>query len=118
MRQAEKSGAARQQLAVSRHRLVAVATVGVIAIQCRAVTFRRLVASASVFPNAEKASMAGHVLAKPSSQHGRRAVENPEPPKAAWPYRREGAPLDSDLQVNHQSSSAMRLAARNPSNRS
>jgi hypothetical protein len=31
---------------------------------------RRLVASASVFPNAEKASMVGHVLAKPSSQHG------------------------------------------------
>ena len=55
---------------VSRHRLVAGATVGVIANPMSARDIRRLVASASVFPNAEKASMVGHVLAKPSSQHG------------------------------------------------
>ncbi len=54
---------------VSRHRLVADATVGVIADPMSGRDIRRLVASASVFPNAEKASMVGHALAKPSS-HG------------------------------------------------
>jgi hypothetical protein len=42
---------------VSRHRLVADATVGVIANPMSSRDIRRLVASASVFPNAEKASM-------------------------------------------------------------
>src|SRR5258708_12916066 len=42
---------------VSRHRLVADATVGVIANPMSGRDIRRLVASASVFPNAEKASM-------------------------------------------------------------
>jgi hypothetical protein len=42
---------------VSRHRLVADATVGVIANPRSGRDIRRLVASASVFPNAEKASM-------------------------------------------------------------
>jgi hypothetical protein len=41
---------------VSRHRLVADATVGVIANPMSGRDTRRLVASASVFPNAEKAS--------------------------------------------------------------
>ena len=40
---------------VSRHRLVADATVGVIANPMPGRDIRRLVASASVFPNAEKA---------------------------------------------------------------
>ena len=47
----------RQRLAGSRHRLVADATVGVIANPMSGRDIRRLVASASVFPNAEKASM-------------------------------------------------------------
>ena len=42
---------------VSRHRLVANVTVGVIANPMSGRDIRRLVASASVFPNAEKASM-------------------------------------------------------------
>ena len=42
---------------VSRHRLVADITVGVIANPMSGRDIRRLVASASVFPNAEKASM-------------------------------------------------------------
>ena len=42
---------------VSRHRLVADATVGVIANPMPGRDIRRLVASASVFPNAEKASI-------------------------------------------------------------
>ena len=42
---------------VSRHRLVADHTVGVIANPMSGRDIRRLVASASVFPNAEKASM-------------------------------------------------------------
>ena len=42
---------------VSRHRLLADATVGVIANPMSGRDIRRLVASASVFPNAEKASM-------------------------------------------------------------
>lgn len=42
---------------VSRHRLAADATVGVIANPMSGHDIRRLVASASVFPNAEKASM-------------------------------------------------------------
>jgi len=42
---------------VSRHRLVADVTVGVIANPTSGRDIRRLVASASVFPNAEKASM-------------------------------------------------------------
>ena len=42
---------------VSRHRLVADVTVGVIANPMSGRDIRRLVASASVFPNAEKASM-------------------------------------------------------------
>ena len=42
---------------VSRHRLVADATVGVIANPMSGRDIRRLVASASVFPTAEKASM-------------------------------------------------------------
>ena len=42
---------------VSRHRLVADATVGVIANPMSGRDIRRLVASASVFPNAEKAGM-------------------------------------------------------------
>jgi predicted polyphosphate/ATP-dependent NAD kinase len=42
---------------VSRHRLVADATVGVIANPMSGRDIRRLVASASMFPNAEKASM-------------------------------------------------------------
>jgi hypothetical protein len=42
---------------VSRHRLVADATVGVIANPMSGRDIRRLVASTSVFPNAEKASM-------------------------------------------------------------
>src|SRR5258708_29193847 len=42
---------------VSRHRLVADVTVGVVATRMSGRDIRRLVASASVFPNAEKASM-------------------------------------------------------------
>ena len=42
---------------VSRHRLVADTAVGVIANPMSGRDIRRLVASASVFPNAEKASM-------------------------------------------------------------
>ena len=42
---------------MSRHRLVADVTVGVIANPMSGRDIRRLVASASVFPNAEKASM-------------------------------------------------------------
>ena len=42
---------------VSRHRLVADVTVGVIANPMSGRDIRRLVASASVFPNAEKTSM-------------------------------------------------------------
>lgn len=42
---------------VSRHRLVADSTVGVMANPMSGRDIRRLVASASVFPNAEKASM-------------------------------------------------------------
>ena len=42
---------------VSRHRLVADVTVGVIANPMSGRDIQRLVASASVFPNAEKASM-------------------------------------------------------------
>ena len=43
---------------VSRHRLVADVTVGVIANPMSGRDIRRLVASTSVFPNAEKASWA------------------------------------------------------------
>jgi hypothetical protein len=52
---------------VSRHRLVADATVGVIANPMSGRDIRRLVASASVFPNAEKASMVVLLAAQNSS---------------------------------------------------
>lgn len=51
---------------VSRHRLVADVTVGVIANPMSGRDIRRLVASASVFPNAEKANMG--VSSRPARQ--------------------------------------------------
>jgi hypothetical protein len=52
---------------VSRHRLVADAPVGVIASPMAGRDIRRLVASASVFPSAEKASMAVRLTAAAGS---------------------------------------------------
>ena len=60
---------------VSRHRLVADATVGVIANPMSGRDIRRLVAGASVFPSAEKASMVVALQVRP---YGSPAAQTPE----------------------------------------
>ena len=60
---------------VSRRRLVADATAGVIANQMPGRDIRRLVVSTSVFPNAEKASMVVALQVRP---YGSPAAQAPE----------------------------------------
>jgi hypothetical protein len=60
---------------VSRHRLVADATVGVIATRCRAVTSGGSSRARPCFPNAEKASMAVALQVRP---YGSLAAQAPE----------------------------------------
>ena len=61
---------------VSRHRLVADVTVGVIANPMSGRDIRRLVASASVFPNAEKASMVVRLTAAAGATCAARRLDN------------------------------------------